>query len=84
MKAHVCSLKKILFQGEILSMTCNTSNGEITVLDHHRPLISVIQNGVMRILDREHKEHFVQAKSGFLEVRPDNEVRMIVEEANSN
>ena len=80
MKLSVYSLKNILFQGEALSLNCKTTEGEITVLDHHEPLITVLSGGPVKIIDADEKEHFFEIKSGFLEVRPGNEARCIVEQ----
>ncbi|RME59279.1 hypothetical protein D6779_04695 [Candidatus Parcubacteria bacterium] len=74
------SLKKILFQGKGSALICRTAMGEITVLDQHRPLIAPLVQGVAKIIDMEGKEHFIPVRSGFLEVRPGSEVRMIIEE----
>ena len=54
--------------------------GEITVLDNHETLITVLASGIIKIVDNLQKEHFFPIKSGFLEVKADNEVRCIVEE----
>jgi F0F1-type ATP synthase epsilon subunit len=54
--------------------------GEITVLDHHETLITVLSAGVVKVIDDKKKENFFPIKSGFLEVKPDNEVRCIVEQ----
>lgn len=80
MKGSVYSLKKILFQGELESLNCKTVMGEITILDNHESLITVLASGLVKIVDKEKKEHFFPIKSGFLEVKPNNEVRCIVEE----
>ncbi len=80
MKLSVYSLKKILFQGEATSLNCNTVMGEITILDNHETFIGVLATGVIKIVDAENKEYFFPVKSGFLEVRPGNEARCIVEE----
>jgi F0F1-type ATP synthase epsilon subunit len=86
MKLSVYSLKNILFQGSASSLNCNTEAGEITVLDHHEALISVLAEGTIKIIDENKKEQFFPIKSGFLEVlpaqagKPDNEVRCIVEQ----
>lgn len=80
MKLSVYSLKQILFQGNATSLNCKTVMGEITVLDNHMALISVLSAGVIRITDKNKKEHFLPIKSGFLEVKPGNEVRCIVEQ----
>ena len=79
MKLSVYSLKNILFQGEALSLNCKTVMGEITILDHHETLITVLSAGVVKVLDENKKEHFFEITSGFLEVKPGNEVRCIVE-----
>ena len=80
MKLSVYSLKKILFQGDAQLLNCKTIMGEITVLDNHETFITVLSSGTMKIIDSDKNEHFSPIKSGFLEVRPENEVRVIVEE----
>lgn len=80
MKLSVYSLKKILFQGDASLLNCKTVTGEITVLDNHETFITVLAAGAIKIVDSENKEHFIPIKTGFLEVRPGNEVRCIVEE----
>ena len=81
MKVSIYSLKKILFEGDASSVNCKTKNGEITVLDHHRPLISELTKGVMKITDPAHKEHFIPVGGGFLEVQKNNRVSLLVDEA---
>ena len=78
MKLSIYSLKNILFQGDALSLNCKTVMGEITILDNHETLITVLSAGVMKVVDKEKKEYFFEIKSGFLEVKPSNEVRCIV------
>lgn len=80
MKVGVYSMQKVLYQGDAESVTCVTAVGEITILDHHEPMISLIRKGLMKIVDREGKEHYIRAESGFLEVRSGNEARFLVEE----
>jgi len=84
MKLSVYSLKKILFQGEALSLNCKSAMGEITVLDNHETFIGVLKMGVMKVIEKpfdgaQGKEHFFEVNSGFLEVRPGNEVRVLVD-----
>jgi F-type H+-transporting ATPase subunit epsilon len=80
MKLSIYSLKRTLYDGEAKLINCQTKAGEITILDNHQPLISTLREGVVKIIDDSNKESFVNIKSGFLEVKPDNEVRFIVEE----
>jgi len=102
MKLSIYSLKNVLFQGEASLLNCQTIMGEITVLDKHEALISVLSAGIIRIVtagkpDKSPVGHFdgpvtippkadlvgeqfFPIKSGFLEVKPGNEVRCIVEQ----
>ncbi len=80
MKLSIYSLKRALYIGDAKSINCQTQAGEITILDNHQPLISMLKEGVMKIIDNSNKDYYLNAKSGFLEVKPDNEARFIVEE----
>lgn len=80
MRLSIYSLKKILFQGQAELLNCKTAMGEITVLNNHEPLIAVLTAGVAKIIDNNQKEHFLNVASGFLEVKPGNDVRCIVEQ----
>ncbi|MEK7110828.1 MAG: hypothetical protein AAB759_03070 [Patescibacteria group bacterium] len=75
------SLKRTLFEGEAVSLNCKTTAGEITVLDHHRPLVSELAKGTVRIVDADRKEHFLDIASGFLEIDSHNSAKLIVDEA---
>ena len=80
MRTSVYSLKKVLFEGEAKEINCKTAQGEITVLDHHRPLITMLVKGSIKIIDTGEKEHYLNVNSGFLEVNSKNESKLIVEE----
>ena len=79
MKLSIYSLKKVLFQGEAKLLNCKTIMGEITVLDNHETYIGVLTEGVMKIIDKGKKDNYFPIKSGFLEVKSNNEVRCIIE-----
>jgi len=79
-KLSIYSLKNILFQGQATSLNCQTTSGEITVLDKHEALISVLSAGVIKVGDKDKQNKFFPIKSGFLEIKPGNEVRCIVEQ----
>lgn len=82
MRLSIYSLRKTLFEGEAVSLNCRTASGEITVLDNHRPLVSILKKGLLKILDQNQKEHYIPVSSGFIEVSQDNNVRLITEEDN--
>jgi len=81
MKLGVYSLQKVLFQGDAKSVNCNTRSGEITILDHHEPLISILEKGTIKIVDNNGQESYIPVSSGFLEVDSGSQAKILVEEA---
>jgi F-type H+-transporting ATPase subunit epsilon len=81
MKLGVYSLKKVLFQGDARSVNCNTRSGEITILDNHEPLISILEKGTMTIVDVAGEKHYIPVGSGFLEIDSGSQAKILVEEA---
>jgi len=83
MKLGVYSLQKILFQGDAASVNCNTRMGEVTILDNHESLVSIVEKGTMKIVDKDQKEWYIPVSSGFLEVNSGSQVKILVEEEKS-
>ncbi|KKU69653.1 MAG: hypothetical protein UX94_C0019G0005 [Parcubacteria group bacterium GW2011_GWA2_47_21] len=54
MKLTIYSLKGVEFEGEAASFNVRAEDGEITVLDHHRPLITLLAGGA-RIVQRQNR-----------------------------
>jgi F-type H+-transporting ATPase subunit epsilon len=81
MKLGVYSLRKVLFNGDAKSVNCNTRMGEITILDHHEPLISILEEGTIKIVDKDQKEWYIPVSSGFLEVDSRSQIKVLIEEA---
>ncbi len=79
MRVAIYSLEKILYEGEASAVNCRTQAGEITVLNHHRPLISMLVPGPLRVTDTTKGDQWFEVKGGFLEVEPGNSVRILVE-----
>ena len=79
MKLGVYSLQKVLFQGDATSVNCNTRSGEITILDHHEALISVLEKGIITIVDEDKKEWYIPVSSGFLEIDSGSQVKILAE-----
>jgi F0F1-type ATP synthase epsilon subunit len=80
MQVGVYSLEKVLYHGDATEVNCNTKSGEITILDNHEPLISLLDRGVLKIIDQDKAEHYIPVLSGFLEVRSGSKARFLVEE----
>jgi F0F1-type ATP synthase epsilon subunit len=60
-------------------VNCRTKIGEITILENHESLISLLDRGTMKIIDNNAQEHYIPVSSGFLEFKQ-NEGRFLVEE----
>ncbi len=80
MNLKIYSLKGTLFDGVATKLTLPTTSGEITVLDHHRALISTLKKGTAKITDGKEQIKTIALAGGVLEVKPNNEVTVLVNE----
>ena len=79
MKLKVYSLKGIEFEGEVLSFNVKTRSGEITVLDKHRPLLTLLEKGRAVIgFDPEGVKE-LEINSGFLEMDRRNNLSVLMD-----
>ena len=72
MQLQIISLKGIQYDGEVKSLNAKTTSGEITVLDHHLPLITVLDKGRLVVKDSGGMATTIPNTSGFLEVKHGN------------
>ena len=77
MQLQVLSLKGVEYAGDVRSVNVRTTSGEITVLDHHLPLITVL-NGRLVVKYTAGNEKTIPASSGFLEVVPGNKASALI------
>ena len=79
MFAKVISLKGIEYEGKITSLNVKTESGEITILDHHRPLITILKKGVAIITGEKNERKEMPINSGFLEVDAHNRLNVLID-----
>ncbi|MBI3459081.1 hypothetical protein HY061_02360 [Candidatus Azambacteria bacterium] len=79
MLLNIYSLKKPILTKEVRSINLKTPNGELTILDHHLPLITPMIKGSMKILDSQGVETLLEAQGGIIEVRPENKINILLE-----
>jgi F-type H+-transporting ATPase subunit epsilon len=79
MHLKIISLKGIQFDGEAVSVNAKTASGEITVLDHHRPLITVLAEGNIAVTDPAGAVSRIPIVSGFLEVDISHDVTVLAD-----
>lgn len=68
MKLTIVTPEKPVFDDEITSVSLPTLNGEITVLDHHIPLITQILPGELTITHKNGKKDYFATGGGFAEI----------------
>lgn len=78
MKITIATLDGIAFEGEATACHVPTKSGEITVLDNHHPLVSLLAEGtaVVELPDGSRTEFPVQ--SGALEMTPENTLNVLL------
>jgi len=75
----IASLKGKQFEGEVRSLNIPTTSGEITVLDHHRPIITLLAAGAVTVTAVDGKETTVPLKGGFLEMDAENHLKVLID-----
>ncbi len=78
MRVSVISPERILFDGEATSVVAPAFDGEVGILAHHAPMVTLLGKGVLR-LDGQAGPRF-DVTGGFLQVA-DDIVRVITESA---
>ena len=79
MRLQISTIEKTTYQAnDIKSVSIPTQLGEITVLDRHIPLVSLIQAGVLRLEHGDGREEFIALAGGLLEVRTDEGETVVV------
>ncbi|KKT82175.1 MAG: hypothetical protein A3B99_03705 [Candidatus Yanofskybacteria bacterium RIFCSPHIGHO2_02_FULL_44_12b] len=77
MRLSIISLKGIQFEGDAASLNLKTRSGEITVLDHHRPLVAQLSSGQAIVTKPDGNKMEFYIASGFLEVGGNNQVTIL-------
>ncbi len=80
MKFKIVTPEKVIYENEITQVSIPTTSGEITVLPHHIPLVSVLAAGELKIKDKD-GEHHIAVSGGFLEVKGNNEIIILADHA---
>jgi F-type H+-transporting ATPase subunit epsilon len=70
MHVVIAQVDKVFFDGPARSLTAPGSEGVLTVLPRHMPLITTLKKGTLVVRAAEGEKSF-PIESGILEVRPD-------------
>ena len=80
MKLAIYSIQNTLFRGDAEKVIARTPLGQITVLDNHLPLISILAGPLIEVVGRGGEKTAVAITAGFLEVRPQSEVVILADQ----
>ncbi|OGF62704.1 hypothetical protein A2662_02090 [Candidatus Giovannonibacteria bacterium RIFCSPHIGHO2_01_FULL_45_33] len=78
MRLKILSLKGVEYDGEAQGLNVKTGAGEITVLDHHLPLIADLKKGKAVIFLEGGKKE-IEVGGGFLEVDRSNKATLLID-----
>ena len=79
MKLSIYSLQNTLFEGNTDKLIARTPSGQITVLDHHVPMVTVLAGPSVEAISRSGEKTTIPISSGFLEVRPESEIVILAQ-----
>ena len=69
MKIEIITPDKKIFEGEIKSVRVPGKKGSFQVLKDHAPIISTLENGLVRMVDQQDKEIIYEITGGVIEVK---------------
>ena len=76
----VISPERVLFEGEVESVVAPAFDGEVGILEHHAPMMTLLGRGELRLAGGTSSGARFQVEGGFLQVA-DNHVRVVTEQA---
>lgn len=79
MKIAIYALEKTLFEGEGRQLSCFSDGGQMTILDEHIPLISILTGPAVEIVRVDGERVRFVLTAGVVEVRPHSEVVILAD-----
>ncbi len=79
MKLSIYSIKQTLLEATVEKVTMPTPQGEITVMDHHLPLVTLVKEGVVSYYTSEHQWQEIAFSGGVAEIRPGSELVLLAQ-----
>lgn len=76
----IATPEKIIYENDVFKISIPTTTGEITILPHHIPLVSIVQAGELKVTSKM-GEQIIAVSSGFVEIKANNEVIILADNA---
>tara|TARA_B100000902_G_C27001399_1_gene760059 strand:- start:398 stop:640 length:243 start_codon:yes stop_codon:yes gene_type:complete len=68
MIVEVLTLEEVLFSNEVNSVVLPGKNGRFEILNNHAPIISILQSGIVKIIDKKNEEISIKIGGGSIEM----------------
>jgi F-type H+-transporting ATPase subunit epsilon len=68
MNVEIISPDKTIFTGEVYLVQLPGKDGSFEIMNNHAPLISVLKEGKVKVLDNDKNPQFFEIKGGVIEV----------------
>jgi F-type H+-transporting ATPase subunit epsilon len=72
-KLEIVTPEKMVYSGEVSAVLAWGMEGQLGILPHHAPLMTMLQPGDL-VIRKDHEEEVFTVAGGFIEVRPDKVV----------
>lgn len=80
MKFSITTPERVVYEDEVDEVTLPTTEGEITVLPHHIPLVTLSRAGVVRV-KKGSAEQYLAVSGGYVEVQPGSKLTILADTA---
>lgn len=78
MKVEIITPETCLFKGEAQKVTVPSKQGPFTMLEHHAPIVAILEAGKVVLTDLNNEQQIFEVKEGFCE-QHNNEIIICVE-----
>jgi F-type H+-transporting ATPase subunit epsilon len=80
LRLQLITPERTVVSEEVRSLTCPTTEGEITILPGHSPLVATLKSGEL-VARNGGEDHYLHVAGGFIEVRSSNEIVVLADAA---
>ena len=77
MKLSIYSIKQTILETTVEKVTLPTPQGEITILDNHIPLITLVKEGIVSYYTSQNQWQEIACSGGVAEIRPGSELVLL-------
>ena len=77
MHVRIAKVGQSLFEGEALSLNLPGTEGDMTILPHHAPLIATLRSGTVHVTDMHKETTSFEIQKGLVEIS-NNEVIVLL------